>query len=413
VSPLVRLGAAAGCSNLADGMFQIALPLVALGITEDPGAFAAVTLVMRLPWLLFALPAGAFADRLDRRRTMTLVNLARVALIGTLAAVVAAGHERLWILYVIGFALGVGETLFDTASQSILPAMVDDKDRLATANGRLYAVEMATNQFVGPPLGGLIAAVSLALALTGSAVAYLLAALALTTIAGSFRTERSGPPTRLRTDIAEGVRYVFGDRLLRTLALCVGLSNLASTAAFSLFPLYAVGDDSAMGLSKPAFGVLLTAMAVGMLVMAPFVDRIEGRFGTFPALLVAISLFPLMSLGPAATAAWGPIALAFAATGVSNVVWNVLTVSLRQRITPDHLLGRMNSAYRLLAWGTMPLGAGVGGILGEAIGLRGAFWVATALSAACVPLFLSGVSPAAIARARADAEERDAAPALA
>lgn len=167
VSPFTRLAVAAGCSNLADGVFQIALPLVALGITRDPGAFASVTLVGRLPWLLFALPAGALADRLDRRRTMALVNGGRVVLIGALAALVATDHEGLWALYVVGFALGVGETLFDTASQSILPSVVADKDRLAAANGRLYAIEMATNQFIGPPLGGLIVAASAAAALAG------------------------------------------------------------------------------------------------------------------------------------------------------------------------------------------------------------------------------------------------------
>lgn len=412
MTPLARLAAAAGLSNLADGVFQVALPLVALGITRDPGAFAAVTLVGRLPWLLFALPAGALADRLDRRRTMTLVNLARVGLIGGLAVLVATDHEGLWALYVVGFALGAGETLFDTASQSILPAVVTDKDRLATANGRLYAVEMAANQFVGPPLGAIIVAASAAAALAGSAVAYLLAALALTTLVGNFRTERTGPPTRLRADVAEGVHYLFGHRLLRTLALCVGLSNLASTATFALFPLFAVGDGSEMGLSEAGFGLLLTATAVGTLLASPFVDRIERRFGTFRALLVAISLFPAFSLVPALTTAWVPIALAFVVGGVSNVVWNVLTVSLRQRITPDRLLGRMNAGYRLLAWGTMPLGAALGGLVGELVDVRGVFWVGTALSAACLPLFLSGVSAAAIDAARAEAADREASPTL-
>lgn len=412
MTPLARLAAAAGLSNLADGVFQVALPLVALGITRDPGAFAAVTLVGRLPWLLFALPAGALADRLDRRRTMTLVNLARVGLIGGLAVLVATDHEGLWALYVVGFALGVGETLFDTASQSILPAVVTDKDRLATANGRLYAVEMAANQFVGPPLGAVIVAASAAAALAGSAVAYLLAALALTTLVGSFRTERTGPPTRLRSDVAEGVRYLFSHRLLRTLALCVGLSNLASTATFALFPLFAVGDGSEMGLSEAGFGLLLTATAVGTLVASPFVDRVERRFGTFRALLGAISLFPAFSLVPALTTGWVPIALAFVVGGVSNVVWNVLTVSLRQRITPDRLLGRMNAGYRLLAWGTMPLGAALGGVVGELVDVRGVFWVGTALSAACLPLFLSGVSAAAIDAARTEAADREASPAL-
>ena len=119
-----RLLVASAASNLADGALQTVMPLVALGITRDPGAFATVTLVGRLPWLLFALPAGALADRLDRRRTMVLVDAGRVVVLGALTLVVAAGREELWMLCAVAFALGCGETLFDTAAQSILPSLV-------------------------------------------------------------------------------------------------------------------------------------------------------------------------------------------------------------------------------------------------------------------------------------------------
>jgi MFS family permease len=408
VTPFARLVTASGLSNLADGVFRIALPIIALGITRDPGAFAAVTLVGRLPWLLFALVAGALADRLDRRRTMTIVNVVRTVLIGGLAVLVAADHEGLWALYLVGFALGVGETLFDTAAQSILPNVVTDKDRLAKANSHLYAVELTANQFVGPPLGGLIVAASAALALGGSAVAFLLAALVLTTLAGNFRPERSGPPTRIHADIAEGLRYLLGHRVLRTLALCVGISNLAFTAFDAVLALYVV-EPGPMGLNEAGYGLLLTAFAAGSLVGTPMVDLVQRRFGTTVALFLALLLFPLGALVPAITAATAPIALTFALTGFVNVVWNVLTVSLRQRIVPDHLLGRVNAGYRLLAWGTMPIGAALGGVLGELIGLRGVFLATTGLSMVCLPLLLSGVSDAAI---RAAEEESETAPAL-
>lgn len=405
VTPFARLVVSSGLSNLADGVFQIALPIVALGVTRDPAAFASVTLVGRLPWLLVALPAGALADRLDRRRTMALVNLGRAALIGALAVLVAADHEGLWALYVVGFGLGVGETLFDTAAQSILPSVVAERDAddLARANGRLYAVELTANQFVGPPLGGLIVAASAALALAGSAVAYLLAALVLTTLVGRFRPERSGPPTRLRTDIAEGARYLASHRVLRTLALCVGLSNLSFTAVFAVFPLYAV-DPGPMGLSEAGFGLLLTTLAIGSVAAAPLVGRIQTRLGRSRALVIALAAFPVSSLVPALTADVVLIGASFLLSSVVNVVWNVITVSLRQRIVPDALLGRVNAGYRLLAWGTMPLGAGLGGLLGDAVGVRGVFWAATVLGWLCVPLFLAGVSEQAIR----DAEEQPA-----
>jgi MFS family permease len=393
---LHRLIAASGLSNLADGVFQVALPLVTLGITRDPAAFASVTVASRLPWLLFALPAGALADRLDRRRTMLLVSFARAALIGLLAAVVAADWERLWVLYLVAFALGTLETLFDTAAQSILPNLLDDHEQLDRANGRLQAVELTANQFVGPPLGGVLVAASAVAALAGSSGAYLLAAVCLLFLAGRFRPERTGPPTNLRTDIAEGVRYLARHRALRTLALCVGLSNLSFTATFAVFPIFAVAPGP-MGLSERGFGLLLVAFAVGSVSAAPLVAPIERRIGRWRALLWSVVAFPLPLLVPAVTSAVAPFALAAAVSGFSIIVWNVITVSFRQRIVPDHLLGRVNSGYRLLAWGTMPLGAALGGVLGEVIGLRATFAVCAGLGWLCVPLLLAGMRPGDLA----------------
>jgi MFS family permease len=379
-----RLLTGSGLSNLADGIFQIALPLVALEITRDPGAFAAVTLVGRLPWLLFSLPAGALADRLDRRRTMVRVDAARMLVIGLLAFVVATGHEELWILYVVAFALGMGETLHDTAAQSILPNVVPP-EHLSRANSRLYAVELTANQFVGPPVGGLLAAAALAGALSASAVGYGLAAIALMLLAGQFRPARATTPSRLRTDIAEGVRYLAHHRLLRVLAVCVGLSNLASTAAMSVFPLYAV-EPGPMGLSSAGFGVILTAFAAGSLVGSFFVESLERHLGRARTLVLAMAIGPLFWLVPAVTANAMAIAAGFFVGSALNIGWNVITVSLRQRIVPDHLLGRVNAGYRLLAWGTMPLGAALGGFIGERYGVTTVFWTSAVVSAVCIPL---------------------------
>jgi len=397
----VRLVSASGLSNLADGVFQITLPLVALGITRDPGAFASVTLVGRLPWLLFSLPAGALADRLDRRRTMTLVNVARAAMIGGLALVVAADLEGLWLLYLVAFGLGVGETLFDTAAQSILPNVVQDPGRLSKANGRLYGVELTANQFIGPPIGGLIAGVTLAGALAGSAAAYAVAAAVLMLLVGHFRPIRNAiGPQRMRADIAEGVRYLAGHRLLRTLAICVGISNLASTATFAVFPLYAV-DPGPMGLSGAGFGVLLATLAAGSVIGSLFVHRIERRLGRRRILLLSTLTFPLFPLVPALTPSVAWIATAFFAGSALIVGWNIVTVSLRQRIVPDHMLGRVNSCYRLLAWGTMPLGAALSGVLGSRWGLDAVFWTSAALNALCVPIVYVVVTEQALSAAEA------------
>jgi MFS family permease len=402
VSSYQRLVVSSGLSNLADGIFQVALPIVTLGVTRDPGAFAAVTLALRLPWLLFALPAGAYADRLDRRRTMLLISLGRAVVIGGLAAIVVSGGETLWLLCAAAFVLGMGETLFDTSAQSIIPSVVPADD-LSRANARLYAVELTANQFIGPPIGGLIAGIAAAAALGGSAGAYVLAAVVLALISGSFRPERTGPATRLRHDIAEGARYLNRHRLLRTLAILVGISNLTWTATLAILALYAI-EPGPMGLPEAGYGALLAVGAAGALVGTFIVPSMERLLGRSRALLVSYVGFSALEGLPGLTASVPAVAASFFVAGAIGIAWNVITVSLRQRIVPDRLLGRVNAGYRLLAWGTMPLGAALGGLLGDLFGLRAVFLTAAAASLAGVPLFLAVVSDGAISAAERDSE---------
>jgi MFS family permease len=402
VSSYQRLVVSSGLSNLADGIFQVALPIVTLGVTRDPGAFAAVTLALRLPWLLFALPAGAYADRLDRRRTMLLISLGRAVVIGGLAAIVVSGGETLWLLCAAAFVLGMGETLFDTSAQSIIPSVVPADD-LSRANARLYAVELTANQFIGPPIGGLIAGIAAAAALGGSAGAYVLAAVVLALISGSFRPERTGPATRLRHDIVEGARYLNRHRLLRTLAILVGISNLTWTATLAILALYAI-EPGPMGLPEAGYGALLAVGAAGALVGTFIVPSMERLLGRSRALLVSYVGFSALEGLPGLTASVPAVAASFFVAGAIGIAWNVITVSLRQRIVPDRLLGRVNAGYRLLAWGTMPLGAALGGLLGDLFGLRAVFLTAAAASLAGVPLFLAVVSDGAISAAERESE---------
>jgi MFS family permease len=305
---------------------------------------------------------------------MRNVQLLRVAVMGSLAALALVDGLSLPVLYLAALVLGVGETLFDTSAQSIMPSIVE-KDQLALANGRLYGVELVMNQFVGPPLGGLLIAVSVPLALGSSLVGYALAALGLTLLVGSFKAQRTGPPTRLTTDIAEGLRYLIGHRVLRMLALMVGVINLASAATFAVFVLFAVAPGP-MGLSEPEFGVLATTFALGSVVGSFTAARLEGRFGRIPVLFFSVLVSAVGFAVPAFTANAFVIGAAWALSGLMAVVWNVITVSLRQRIIPDQLLGRVNSAYRLMAWGSQPVGALLGGLIGEFVGLTAVFLLA-------------------------------------
>jgi MFS family permease len=396
-----RLWSASAGSNLADGIFWIALPLLAIQLTNSPALVAGVTIASRLPWLLFSLVAGALADRLDRRRTMILVDVFRAGLLGSLALATAAGAANLPLLYIVAFALGIAETLFDTSAQSIMPNLVEP-EKLSRANGRLYAVELTMNQFVGPPVGGLLAATGIAMAFGTGAAAYLLAAGALLTIAGSFRPVREGPPTSIRQDIVEGLRYLFGHPLLRVLALMVGVGNLASSAGFSVFVLYAVRPGP-LGLDAVGFGVLGTSMAVGSLVGSFLVEPLERRLGR--ANLLAVSMFAMSwtLLAPVITTSIPVIFVAWLLSGAIGIGWNVVTVSLRQRIVPDALLGRLNASYRLLAWGTMPIGAFLGGLVGELWGVAAVLWIFGLLQLGLL-LGRFVVTDKAIAKAEAEGE---------
>ena len=393
--------AASGFANLADGVLWVALPLLAVQLTRSPLLIAGVTVAARLPWLL-APVAGAFADRLDRRQSMVRVNLVRTVLLGGLALAVAADVATLAMLYAVAVLLGVAETLFDTSAQSLLPALVP-RDDLTRANSRLFAVELVANTFIGPPLGGLLAAAGLAVAFGVQAAAYLVGAGCLALIVGSFRAAGAGPAgsTRLRDEIAEGAGFVWRHPVLRPLAIMLGIENMAYAAAFAVFVLYAVAPGP-MGLSEAGYGILTATLGVGSLLGTWLAVPAERRLGRVGTLVVSVFLTGGSLVVPALTANAVLVGASFVVSGVAIVLWNVVTVSLRQRITPDRLLGRMNASYRLVGWGTMPVGAALGGFLAEALGLRPTFVVAAVLTVTVLAGFRL-VTEEAIAEAEAPA----------
>jgi MFS family permease len=390
---------ASGFANLADGVFQVALPLLAVQLTRSPLLIAGVNLAARLPWLL-ALVAGALADRLDRRQTMVRVNLVRTVLLAGLALAVVTDLATLPMLYAVALLLGMAETLFDTSAQSLLPAIVARED-LTRANSRLFAVELVANTFVGPPLGGLLAAAGLAVAMGAPAVAYLAGAGCLALIAGGFRATGAAPAgtTRLRDEIAEGAGFVWRHPVLRPLAIMLGVQNMAFAAVFSVFVLFAV-EPGPMGLSKAGYGILLATLGVGSLLGTWLAVPGERRLGPVRILVLSVVLSAASLVTYLLTTSPVLVGASLAVSGVAMVLWNVVTVSLRQRITPDRLLGRMNAAYRLVGWGTMPIGALLGGVLAEWLGLRPAFLVAALITLATLAGF-RWVTEEAVARAEA------------
>jgi MFS family permease len=406
--PFWRLWSASSLSNLADGLVKVALPLVAITLTDSPGLVAGATLAVTLPWLLFALPAGALADRVDRRIAMVTANIVRAAGVAVLAVTVLLGLESspaaIWALYAVALLLGTAETIYDTCAQSILPQVVA-RDQLPRANGRLIAAELTANEFVGPPLGGLLVAAGVAVAFATPAALWAAAVGALLLLRGGFSVS-GREPTTLRADVVEGLRYLWRHRLLRTLAAMTGLFNFATNATFAVFVLYAVGPDSAMGLTEVSYGLLFATIAAGSLIGALLADRIIRRLGRSRSLFLGI-LGGVGTVGIAAvTTIPLVIAMAFLIGGLTNALWNVVAVSLRQRITPDRILGRINSSYRLVAWGTRPLGAAAGGLLGELVGLRAVFGIAAGLILATL-IGMTQITDSAISIAEHDAADID------
>jgi len=367
------LVASSGLSNLADGIFKVAMPLVALRYTRAPSMIAGLEVVRSAPWLLFALQVGALADRWDRRRTMLASNIARGALVALPVIGVAAGFDSIWLLFVAAAGTGVAEVFHDTSAQSILPALVP-RARLSRANGRLYAVELGAQQFAAPPVAGFLVAAAATAAMVGPAALWLLAVSMLWMVRGSYRPVRaSADSTTIRQDVAEGARFLWGNPMLRVMAVMVGGANLTAAAAFPLLVLYAVGDESTLGLDDRGFGILLLAGAVGSLVATVASDPIMRRLGRARTLTMSIVTMALFVGGPALTTDPVVLGALLAVGGFGIMLWNIPTVSFRQSVTPDHLLGRVNSAYRLLAWGTLPLGAALGGVLAEFLKLPTVF----------------------------------------
>lgn len=380
----LALVASSGLSNLADGLYKVALPLAAVQYTRSPALVAGLELVRTLPWLIGALPVGALVDRLDRRRTMLNANTARLGFTALAAVGIVLGGPPLILLYVAGLGTGMAEVFYDTAAQSIIPAVVM-RDDLERANGRLYAVERGAQEFMGPPIGGLLVAVAVPLVFGASALLWAAAIVALWFLRGEFRPPSGGTSRRLRTDIRDGLDFIRERPLLWRLAVMVGVANLASAATFSVFVLYAVGEESVLGLDEPGFGVLFSLLAAGGIAGGVLSGHLQRRLGRARTLTASLAGMVAYVVVPALTESVVIVAVTFVVGGFMIMAWNVIVVSFRQRVTPDDLLGRVNSAFRLVAWGTLPLGAALGGAIGEWLGVR---WVFVLMGLVTLTLFI-------------------------
>jgi MFS family permease len=382
------LWSANALSNLGDGLYQTALPLLAASLSSQPLLLAGLTITLSLPWLVFALQAGSLVDRLDRRSVMLSVNLGRIAILLLLTIGVLTGSLTIFWVYLAAFLLGVGETLMDTALTSIIPAVVQ-KDKLAWANARISAAQTTTNSFIGPPLAGFLVGLGLAWASGASLALYVLAGAALLLMRGRFRAaavDAPGEPFWPR--VTAGLRFLWGQPLLRRLTIYTASMNLFWSGWATLLVLFAVAPGP-MGRDGVAYGLLLTAMAAGGLLGSMLTERLLAAAGRRLALSLDFIGTVLLVGVPAISTNFVLMALASFVAGFGASVWVVINASLRQQLAPEQLLGRVYSASRFVSWGIGPLGAALAGFVAQTWGLRSWFGFAGLASLGLLAFFFA------------------------
>lgn len=366
----------------------VALPLLAV-LVLDASAQQVGLLVAAstLAFLVVALPAGVWVDRLRQRSVLVAADLVRALVLLSVPVTAAFGALSLGQLYVVALVIGVGNVFFDVAQQGYVTYLVG-KDRLLAGFSKL---EVAGNgsQLAGPPLGGaLVQVITASGALAFNAVAHLASAWLLGRIRPPEpQVHRPGGRPRLGRELTIGVRYVAGQPILRLVVLHGMIALLFEYALLTVQPLLLVNT---LGLSPAAYGLVTGAVAVGGVVGSVFANRFVATFGIARTLWLPFAVtFPLLLLMPLVGQGWlvALYPIGYAAYIGGSAIQNVAQITYRQAICPPELHGRMNSAMRFLMWGMMPVGGLFGGFLVQAVGERTALWVcAVGMLASLLPM---------------------------
>ncbi len=403
--PFRQLVVAWAGSLTGDGLRVVALPLLAVSIDPSPAAVAVVAAATTLPWLVVAIPAGALVDRLDPALAMATAHLARVLLSLAVVAAVLTDSASIPLLCVVGFALTSAETFADGSAQTLLLRIVPH-EHLERANARFVTVETLALDLAGPLAGGVLFAVAAWLPFAASAACFLFAAVRVigirsarpaAPVAQLEGTRQGGAPDDrgVWARVWAGFGRLFADPVLRTLAITVAVMATANAAADAVLVIY---GTQTLQMSDALYPTLLVAYSLGTLVAAALVGRLLARFRGGQAMMFALfgisAAMLLLGLIPVVWVAW----FAFAVMGLAGGTWNVLSATRRQRRTPHDMIARVSSAFRVVAWGVIPIGAGLGGVVGERWGVTSVFTAAGLviglLGAVVVRSFLS-VEPVA------------------
>jgi MFS family permease len=367
--------------NLGDGIALAAGPLLVAGQTQDPFLVALGALVQRLPWLLFGLQAGVLADRVDRRRLVIGVDLARGGVLVVLATALLAGDVGIVAVLAALFVLGVAEVFADTTRGTLLPMVVGRAD-LGVGNARLMTGTLVMNEMVGPAVGAALFVAGTAWPFVTEAVLLALSALLLSRMRLPVR-ERPAERSHVRQDVVEGLSWTWGNAAVRTLTLTIVSFNVTYGAAWSVLVLYA---DQRLGLGPVGFGLLSTATAVGGFVGTASYDWLERHASLATLMRVGLVLETLTHLSLAlTTTAWVGMAV-MVVFGAHAFVWSTTSRTVRMRAAPLGLQGRVGSVYSMGLFGGILLGQLVGGLLARAWGVTAPFWFGFAGSAVVLAL---------------------------
>lgn len=348
-------------ANLGDGVVAVAMPWLATLLTRDPMMIAAVAMAGRLPWFLFALPAGVWTDRVDRRLLMIRADAVRLALmlgvVGLTLSIpvspIAPGSEigLMATLAAIAFLLASAEVVRDNAAQTVLPSIVA-RESLERANGQMWSAEQVMGRFVGPPLAGVLIAAGIAVPF-GVNTATLSLSIGIVWLI-TLPVQSPAESKRFWPALREGLAWMRDNPVILRLAVMLGVINAIAVGGLTILVLYA---QEVLHLDATGYGLLLTCAAAGGVLGGLFAPEVARRIGMRASLIAALSSFVLLHalLGLCSSAPLAGLAMFLEAAG--GMLWNVVTVSYRQRSIPDHLLGRVNSVYRFFAWGAMPFGA--------------------------------------------------------
>jgi predicted MFS family arabinose efflux permease len=376
--PFLRYWLSGFVANFGDGVRLAALPLLAAQLTRSPAAVAAVTAVQSLPWLLIGAGLGVIVDRTERRRLMVAVDTTRAVIIAALAAAILVHADGLALIYVTAFTTGVGSALRNTAAATCVPRLVDSAD-LDRANGRVIAGQIVGTELAGPAAGGWLFGVAAVLPFAVNAGTLGIAVLLLLTLPSVFqpaqRPDQAGRGTAVRRDLAEGLAWLRHHSDIRDITIAAGVISAMDAAWFAVLVLYVI---QVLHQRPGAYGALLAIGAIGGIAAGASGSRLTQHVGVWRSLLLAGLVMAASQLVLGLTANVIVAAAMLAASSAAFALFNMISVTMRQRRVPDGLLGRVTSLFGTVAGGAEALGALAGGGIAAAAGIRATMLVGAA-----------------------------------